>query len=208
MFCSNCGNKVGDNARFCGVCGTKLTVTPVRKEEGLPVKKKESKKSRIVMMLILFALMAVVASVAIMYGMRKKNANGPHIDKEFIREFPFQGSFEDAREWLEDNENYTCKKVPPEQNMQLEGKSKEHKGWEYYVAGSVYGYDGNFVQFGNYDERNTDTIYRKCRRELEKLCGNPDSGDENSMVYYYNNIRIDLLNLDDCVVMWIGRGMY
>ncbi len=25
MFCSNCGNKVGDNARFCGACGSKLT---------------------------------------------------------------------------------------------------------------------------------------------------------------------------------------
>ena len=45
MFCSNCGNKVGDNARFCGACGSKLTGAPARKEEVLPVKKKESQKS-------------------------------------------------------------------------------------------------------------------------------------------------------------------
>lgn len=33
MFCSNCGNKIENDAQFCGKCGTSIKVVPDSKKE-------------------------------------------------------------------------------------------------------------------------------------------------------------------------------
>ncbi len=76
MFCRNCGNEIGEGAKFCSKCGTPIQVeVHVEQQEKFSEKSqlfKQMDKRRVIVGFVFIAIIAVVAIVLITRGMATK----------------------------------------------------------------------------------------------------------------------------------------
>ncbi len=106
MFCSNCGNQLGDQDKFCAKCGTSVRgqiqqpvntseIMPVQQEEKTPVKKKS------VWLILSLSVAAVIVLIILFVCVSVSEKRAGNTFKKYRSEYEMDRGYEHHNEGRE-----------------------------------------------------------------------------------------------------------
>lgn len=216
MYCGKCGKKILENSKFCGFCGSKISDLKIQQlpEEEVSVRnnKRKSKSKKVIRVIV-----TIVLIIIIIFMKYKANIDGPHIDRNFIKTFPFTSeSMSEIENWVDRNKDYKIKEID-RTNAQVEILYKSNDAWRIKACNEVYGVDGFYVDlFFSLDFFNPiglesvyENIYESVVADLADICGSPVDIRAEGDVYefYYRGLTITVILNPDSVWIWMMKRL-
>lgn len=135
MYCAKCGNKIGEDAKFCGKCGEPISDG---QPSGLDKKERQSKNIRIIALAVVIVLI-VFGGIKLLTKSPENRLVGTWIcttDEEWSLTFSDDGTYYDSDSYFLDYNSVGTWKIPSDGVLYLKGVGNNDT-WDYELKGNV-----------------------------------------------------------------------